>query len=120
MARGEATPGQSWIIGIRNPDVADKVAFTLRSNGPTAVATSATCERGPHIVDPVTSLPAGNLASVTIVGPNLTMADSYATAVFVMGIDGLMWIAEHHPDYGACATTLDGQVVSTDTFATYR
>ena len=56
---------------------------------------------GAHIIDLATGAPTADLASVTIVGPDLTYADAYATAVFVMGIDGLNWLAERHPDYAA-------------------
>ena len=57
--------------------------------GPAAVATSATYERGAHIVDPRTGQPTTDLASVTVVGPDLTNVDAYATAIFVMGLPGL-------------------------------
>ena len=33
------------------------------------------------------------LASVTVVGPDLTMADSYATAAMAMGFDAPRWLA---------------------------
>ncbi|MEQ1787672.1 MAG: FAD:protein FMN transferase, partial [Acidimicrobiales bacterium] len=44
------------------------------------------------------------LASATVVGPDLATADAYATAVFVMGIDGLDWI-ESQPGYDAYLIT---------------
>ena len=39
-----------------------------------------------------TGEPTTGLSSATVVGPDLGIADAYATAVFVMGIDGLEWI----------------------------
>ena len=60
--------------------------------GPAAVATSATYERGAHIVDPRTGQPTTDLASVTVVGPDLTIVDAFATAIFVMGLPGLQWL----------------------------
>ena len=75
---------------------------------------------GAHIIDPATGAPTADLASVTIVGPDLTYADAYATAVFVMGIDGLNWLAERHPDYAAFLITRDDMALSTSNFADHR
>ncbi len=58
-----------------------------------AVATSGTAARGDHIVDPATGAPAAGLLSATVIGPNLTWADVYATAAFVKGSAALPWLA---------------------------
>ena len=73
-----------------------------------------------HIIDPATGEPTADLASVTIVGPDLTYADAYATAVFVMGLDGLNWLAERHPDDSAFLITRDDTALSTSNFADHR
>jgi FAD:protein FMN transferase len=117
--RGEPSPGRPWRVGIRHPELADKLATVVVAAGPLAIATSATYERGQHIIDPRTGQPATSLASVTVVGPDLTMADAYATAVFVMGLDGVRWLAEHD-GYGAFAVTPDGVAHSTSVFDRYR
>jgi FAD:protein FMN transferase len=119
VVRGEPSPGRPWRIGIRHPDLADKLATVVVGVGPLAIATSATYERGQHIIDPRSGQPATSLASVTVVGPDLTLADAYATAVFVMGIDGVRWLAEHD-GYGAFAVTPDGMAHSTTVFDQYR
>ena len=93
--RGRPSADEPWQIGIRHPDDAHALATVLTASGPLAVATSATYERGAHIIDPRTRQPTTDLASVTVVGPDLTVADAYATALFVMGLDGLDWIANH-------------------------
>lgn len=105
--RGTPAPGRPWRIGIRHPDLADKVAVTLDLQGPIAIATSATYERGAHIVDPATGEAVTDIASATVVGPDLGVADAYATAVFVMGEGGLEWI-ESHDGYSAYIITHDG------------
>ena len=46
---------------------------------------------GAHIVDPRTGRPATGALSVTIVGPDLGLADAYATAAFAMGARGPAW-----------------------------
>lgn len=90
---GSPEPGRPWNIGIRHPYLPDMLATSLRLSGPAAVATSANYERGEHIIDPRTGSPAELLLSATVTGPDLGVADAYATAVFVMGLDGLEWIA---------------------------
>ncbi|MFM8601105.1 MAG: FAD:protein FMN transferase [Actinomycetota bacterium] len=37
---------------------------------------------------------AGHFLSVTVTGPNLALADAYATTVFVMGEQGLDWVSQ--------------------------
>jgi thiamine biosynthesis lipoprotein len=118
--RGHARPGEAWRIGIRHPELADKSAAVVAGAERLAIATSATYERGAHIIDPATGEPTADLASVTIVGPDLTYADAYATAVFVMGPDGLNWLAELHPDYAAFLITREGTALSTSNFADHR
>ena len=56
------------------------------------MATSGTAERGLHVIDPRTRRPAGALASVTVVGPDLTHTDAYATAAVAMGLDAPGWL----------------------------
>ena len=103
-----------WRVGIRHPRRPDRLACVLDlADG--AVATSGTYERGPHVVDPRTGLPPSGVLSVTVVGPELAVADAYATAAFAMGEGGPAWTAslEGHD----AMTILDGdRVVSTRGF----
>jgi thiamine biosynthesis lipoprotein len=108
-----------WTVGIRHPDEALCFAAVLAVSGPLAVATSATYERGAHIVDPRTGQPTTEVASVTVVGPDLTFADAYATAVFVMGVDGLEWLTDVG-DYEGFVITRDDGVFSTAGFGAFR
>ena len=118
--RGAAGPGIGWRVGIRHPAIADRVAAVVGGFGPLAIATSATYERGAHIIDPHDGQPAIELASVTIVGPDLTLADAYATTVFVLGLDGLLWLDDHCPGYGGLAITHDDTTYSTAVFERFR
>ena len=111
VTRGEAAPGQPWRIGIRHPHEPDKVAAVLLLSD-LAIATSGGYERGDHIVDPRTGEVPGALHSMTVVGPSLTAADAYATAAFVLGLDGLAWV-HGHAGYGAYAITADDRAVWT-------
>lgn len=111
VARGEPEPGRGWLVGIRHPREVDRVAAVLGVSD-LAVATSATYERGAHIRDPRSREAPAGLQSLTVVGASLTWADAYATAAFVLGLDGLAWVADHD-GYGALAITADDRVVWT-------
>jgi thiamine biosynthesis lipoprotein len=104
---GGPAPGRPWRIGIADP-LRPGAVGTVIAGRDLAVATSGTAERGAHILDPRTGLPAEGLASVTVVGPSLTTADAYATAAFVMGDAARDWI-EGLPGHEAYAVTADGR-----------
>jgi len=76
-----------WRIGIRHPWRADALAAVVELSGDRgAVATSGAYERGAHLVDPWTGRRTrGAVASATVVGPDLAVADAVATAVAVGG-----------------------------------
>ena len=117
LARGEAAPGSAWRVGIRHPEQADRVAAVLGVRD-LAVATSGAYERGDHIIDPRSGSTSAGLRSVTVVGPGLAFTDAYATAVFVMGLDGLRWLADQ-PGYAAYAITSDDRAVWTEAMEPY-
>ncbi len=117
--RGAPRPDPAWRVGIRHPDDAQSLAAVIELRGPISVATSATYERGAHIIDPHTGQPTTDVASVTIVGPDLTLADAYATAVFVMGLDGLEWL-DTHRDYDGLVLTHDGAQHTSPGFDRWR
>lgn len=120
VALGGCTRGDAkWRVGIRHPDDPMAVALVLHGTGPLAVATSGTYERGAHIVDPRDGAPVTELASATVVGPDLADADAYATTVYVMGVDGLNWLAQH-TGYSGCVITRDGRLITTEAFNAYR
>ncbi|WP_329235945.1 FAD:protein FMN transferase [Actinoallomurus sp. NBC_01490] len=100
-------PGRPWRVGIADPRRPGALAAVLTGRD-MAVATSGTAERGAHILDPRTGRPPdGGLASMTVVGPSLTLADAYATAAFVMGEGARAWV-EDLPGYEAFAVGADG------------
>ncbi|HVM63797.1 MAG TPA: FAD:protein FMN transferase [Acidimicrobiales bacterium] len=89
--RGRPGPGRKWRVGIAHPHVqGGLVAVAEVADG--AVATSGTAERGAHVVDPHTGRAALDLASVTVVGPDLVPADVYATAALAMGRAAPEWL----------------------------
>lgn len=113
----DASPG--WRIGIQHPWARERVAAVLVVSD-VAVATSGLYERGDHVIDPRNGRPATGLASATVVGPDLAIADAYATAVVALGPDsGLQWLATRI-GYEAMGITGDGVVVTTPGFNRYR
>jgi thiamine biosynthesis lipoprotein len=112
QTRGARVDGSPWCVGIVDPDdsLACRAMVEVRGE---AVATSGTAARGRHLWDGRTGDTACDLASMTVVGPHLTWADAFATTAFVMGLDGLEWVARFG-GYRALAITLDGEVVARD------
>lgn len=88
---GSPGPGQQWRIGIRHPWRADALACVVGLRA--AMATSAGYERGAHLINPVTGQPAVGVASATVTGPSLAMADALATAVAAGGDEALDAVA---------------------------
>ena len=86
-AGGDIVTRGQWRIGIRHPEELEQLAAVLEVED-LAVATSGEYEQGAHIIDPRTGHPPTGLLSVTVVGPDLALADAYATAAFAMGADG--------------------------------
>jgi thiamine biosynthesis lipoprotein len=117
-ASGRPSPDRRWRVGIRHPVELEKLAAVLAVED-LAVATSGEYERGAHIVDPHTGSAPTGLLSVTVVGPDLALADAYATAAFAMGAAGAAWTATLD-GYDALCITSDQRVLSTPGFARHR
>ncbi len=114
QTRGTAGNGAPWRVAIADPNNNARHAIrAIVEVAGDAVATSGTAARGRHLWDGRTDQPARSLASMTVVGPHLTWADAFATAAFVMGLDGVDWVTRF-AGYRALAITLDGEVVRRD------
>jgi thiamine biosynthesis lipoprotein len=85
--------GRPWNIGIQAPRKKAGLAAVLPLSE-TAVSTSGDYERYferdgvryHHIINPKTGHSAGELRSVTLLGPNTTRTDALSTSVFVLGL----------------------------------
>ncbi|MEQ4723070.1 FAD:protein FMN transferase [Nonomuraea sp. B19D2] len=114
--RGSAAPGKRWRVGIRDPrkDVVRKVVLAHDLG----IATSG----GAPVVNPHTGQVEEGLGSVTVIGPDLGLADAYATAVYAMGPIVARRFATELAAAGPYQTmiiTRDGQEISTPGFAGY-
>jgi len=113
-----AGPGGStpWRVGVADPFRPGRLALVVNA-ADCGVATSGTAERGPHIIDPRAARPASGLASITVTGPSLALADAFATAAFAMGPDRARAWTEALDGYHAFAITEAGQTWQTSGFA---
>ncbi len=100
---GRRPGGGKWRIGIRNPftkDRRDLIGLIRLLEG--AVCTSGNYERYwtieakqySHIVDPRSGRPVADAPSVTVVAPTAMVADAWATALSVLGEEGLAMLPE--------------------------
>ena len=89
--RGRPDHEGDWQVGIRHPLHRTKLCAVVRLDHG-AVATSGTYERGLHVTDPRAARPAQYWISATVIGPDLTTTDVYATALLVMAADAPSWI----------------------------
>ena len=114
-----AGPGQRttpWRVGVADPFRPGRLALIVAA-ADCGVATSGTAERGAHIVNPLAGLPAQGLASLTVAGPSLALADAFATAAFAMGpVLARDW-TESLDGYDAYAITVTGGSWQTSGFA---
>ena len=108
--RGGNDDGQPWLVGIRSPFDTSQVIRTLHLSS-RGIATSGTYIRGEHIWNPRAGTAASQIASLTVVGPNVYEADRFATAAFAMGEEGIRFLAG--------MPGLDGYMVDAQGVATY-
>lgn len=115
---GRAGHPGGWRVGITHPFRRDALCAVVHLEDG-AVATSGTYERGLHVIDPHRGRPATDLASVTVVGPELVYTDAYATAALAMGGGAAAWLTSLE-GYEALVIDAVGRPVETPGFARYR
>ena len=113
VVRGVPSDGEMWKIGIRDPLDTNATLGTVNLHD-SAIATSGLYERGAHIwtKDKGSDGP----TSVSIVGPDLGIADALATAVFASGVEDIGWLS-NFPEYGLIAVTSDHRILRSPTVA---
>lgn len=110
---GQRHPGRPWRIGVQNPF--DRATLVAVAEPPAAVATSGCYERGAHVWDPFTGEPAEAVASATVTGPDLALADAMATALLAGGDRALPHL-ERMDGYEALLIGHDGDMRRTEGF----
>lgn len=110
--------GEPWSVGIRNPFNKDEIVKVVRISAE-GVATSGTYLRGQHIYNPhKPGTEIRDVASLTVIGPNIYEADRFATAAFAMGRRGIGFI-ESLDGFEAYMITSDRQATLTSGFERY-
>jgi thiamine biosynthesis lipoprotein len=117
--------GKPWMVGVQDPKTkggAKPAVIGALPSSDISVVTSGDYERYfeyegvryAHILDPATGRPlleAKSCKSITLVAPNATDADAYATAVAVMGPERGMEFVEREPGVEAILITRDDRVL---------
>ncbi|WP_327030739.1 FAD:protein FMN transferase [Micromonospora sp. NBC_01740] len=93
VVRGHAAHGGPWRVAVHHPTDQHRAPLVLEMTAG-AVGTSGVSGRQGHVVDPHTGEPADQLAAATVVGPDLAVADAYATALYAAGPAGLDWFRD--------------------------
>jgi FAD:protein FMN transferase len=110
---GQLPTGQPFRVGIADPAAPRRLAEIVELTG--VIATSGSYERGPHLIDPHSGLPATGAASASVTGPDLGLADALATGLAVAGPDGLAFV-EVIAGYAGLIIGFDGTRQSTPDF----
>ncbi len=91
---GNNEQGQKWKVGIENPFKQGEIVKTVYLSD-CGIATSGTYIRGQHIYNPKNKDEILNdVASLTIIGPNVYEADRFSTPCFAMGLPGISFVEE--------------------------
>ena len=114
---GHNPSGMSWTVGIDKPvDGNNELGADVQGifrvpSGPHGVVTSGNYrkfyirdgKKYAHTIDPRTGYPVShNLLSATVIAPNATLADAYATYCMVIGLEASKEFIESDPDLEAC------------------
>ena len=109
MCIGRQSEDRPWRVAVQDPRRSHAIVAMVDAID-LAVATSGTAERGDHIWNDDVPVDSG-LLSFTVVGPDVTCADAYATIGFAMGETGMDWVAGH-PGYHSLVIRTDGSMRS--------
>lgn len=114
---GKNKNGEKWKVGIKNPFNTREIIKVLRVSN-CGIATSGNYERGEHIYNPLSKRNAQDLASITVIGPNVYEADRFATAAFAMEKSGITFI-ENLRGFEGYAVTQNKTGVATSKLSHY-
>ena len=107
---GHNHEGKNWSVGIKNPFDQSQIVKVVYLFGQ-GIATSGTYIRGQHIYNPhKPGFAISDIASLTVIGPNVYEADRFATAAFAMGKQGINFIES--------LQDLEGYMIDKDGIAT--
>ena len=124
VSSGQNPKGEPWRIGINKPDeeaesTGDELQDIIELHD-CAIATSGNYrnfymhngKRVAHTIDPHSGYPVQHsILSSTVMAPTCAMADGFATAFMVMGLDSAQAVLQKHPELQAyfILSTADGK-----------
>jgi thiamine biosynthesis lipoprotein len=122
-ALGSREDGKPWSIGLQHPRKPEKMiaSFALSNK---AVATSGDYQRYfmlgdkryHHVLNPASGMPARGMISATIIADNVMDADALATAVFVLGKEKGLQLADSLDGVEAMLVTEPGKILFSQNF----
>ncbi|MCR4957934.1 MAG: FAD:protein FMN transferase [Prevotella sp.] len=115
VTRGVNPRGQQWNIGVSKPSDDAQSGETTELQTILAVSDAAMATSGnyrnfyykggrkyAHTIDPRTGYPVQHeLLSATVLAPRCAVADAYATAFMVLGLDSARQVLKRHPEMQA-------------------
>ena len=109
--------GKPWTVGIRNPRGNGYIAG-LAATDETDISTSGDYERFfekdgvryHHILDPKTGYPAREIMSVSVITADPTLADAWSTALFIMGPEKALKLAEQKTEIEIIVVDAKGEI----------
>lgn len=123
---GQKSDGTPWVVGLQNPDRSGQYVTAIEARD-IAVATSGNYERYfnesakvSHISDPRTGYPSEGIISSTVIAGNVIDADSFATAIFVLGEEEGLEMIENLEGVECLIITEDRRLVYSSGFKEYE
>ncbi|MDD8044269.1 MAG: FAD:protein FMN transferase [Verrucomicrobiota bacterium] len=118
---GQPPDGKAWVVELRHPAGDQTPLTSLRLPHGWAVCTSGDYHRYStiggrrysHIIDPRTGWPATKARSVTVLAPSALEADGWATALSVLGPEGIARIPAGEPVHGLLISGTDPPTITT-------
>lgn len=117
--------GGDWLVGIKNPAGEDAIAAFKTRGRDLAISTSwdydGYVEKDGkayhHLLNPKSGKPTGDFQSITVIMEgNNTLADAYATSLYVMGKQRALEFLGSHPEIGAFMVFSNGEIYYNDKF----
>ena len=127
LTYGSKPEGESWQVGIINPQVTSKSLGVFSLKGQWFISTSGDYERYfevddkryHHIMNPHTGYPAeSGVSSVTILCKSGLLSDALSTACFVLGVEEGMELVRQY-DAEALFVSTEGEIAMTDGMKKY-
>jgi thiamine biosynthesis lipoprotein len=123
VTRGVNPRGQQWNIGVSKPSDDAQSGETTELQTILAVSDAAMATSGnyrnfyykggrkyAHTIDPRTGYPVQHeLLSATVLAPRCAVADAYATAFMVLGLDSARQVLKRHPEMQAYLIYTDAE-----------